>query len=136
MTRNNSTKETILFYDGECGFCNSMVALVLKNERDQAIRFCALQSDKAEEILTKVGVLSIDPQTMYFLEDGTIYARSDAALQVSQHLRWYYRWLRVFRFVPQSWRDFLYDFIAKRRKTLRKGYCVLPEERQRIRFIN
>jgi predicted DCC family thiol-disulfide oxidoreductase YuxK len=135
MNLNDSEKETILFYDGECGFCNSMVALVLANERDQAIRFCALQSDKAEEILAKDGLLSIDPQTMYFLEEGKIYARSDAALQIAIHLRWYYRWLCVFCFVPKRWRDFLYDFIAKRRKTLRKGYCVLPEERQRGRFL-
>jgi predicted DCC family thiol-disulfide oxidoreductase YuxK len=136
MHLNDSQKDTILYYDGDCVFCNSMVALVLANERDQAIRFCALQSDKAEEILTKGGLQSIDLQTIYFLEEGKVYARSDAALHVALHLRWYYRWLRVFRFVPKRWRDFLYDFIAKRRKRLRQGYCVLPEERQRIRFIN
>ena len=135
MPLEKSSIETILFYDGDCGFCNSMVAFVLKNERDQSIRFCPLQSEKATAILTNAGIQTIDLETMYFLENGRVFERSDAALHVARHLRWYYRWLGIFRFVPKRWRDFLYDFIAKRRKKLRIGYCVLPEESQRGRFL-
>ncbi len=130
-----SSIETILFFDGDCGFCNSMVAFVLKNERDRIICFCALQSDKAFEILSNAGIQTIDPETMYFLENGKVFERSDAALHVARHLRWYYRWLGIFRFVPKRWRNTIYDFIAKRRKKLRRGFCVLPEQSQRGRFL-
>jgi len=135
MPLDNSNIETILFYDGDCGFCNSMVALVLKNERDHSIHFCALQSDKATEILSKSGLKTIDPVTMYFFDRGKVSNRSDAALKVALHLRWNYRWLRIFRFIPKGLRDAAYDLVAKRRKKLRKGFCFVPEEGQRLRFI-
>jgi predicted DCC family thiol-disulfide oxidoreductase YuxK len=112
-----------------------MVAFVLKNERDHFIFFCPLQSDKATAILTNAGLKTIDPETMYFLGNGNVLERSDAALQVALHLRWNYRWLRIFRVIPKSWRNSMYDFIAKRRKKLRKGFCVLPEESHRSRFL-
>ena len=112
-----------------------MVAFVLKNERDQSILFCPLQSEKATAILTNAGIKTIDPETMYFFENGIVLERSDAALQVALHLRWYYRWLRIFRVIPKSWRNSMYDLIAKRRKKLRKGFCVLPEEKHRSRFL-
>lgn len=128
-------QESILFYDGDCGFCNSMVTLVLKNERDQTINFCALQSDKASELLLNAGKQTIDPETMYFKENGNVYERSDAALKVARHLRWYYRWLIIFRFVPLTWRNATYDFIAKRRKKIKKGFCLVPNEKQRDRFL-
>lgn len=127
--------DTILFYDGECGFCNSMVALILKNERDHSIFFCPLQSDKATAILTNAGIKTVDPETMCFFENGIVLERSDAALKVALHLHWYFSWLRIFRFIPKRWRDFVYNFFAKRRKELRKGFCVLPEEGQRRRFV-
>jgi predicted DCC family thiol-disulfide oxidoreductase YuxK len=113
-----------------------MVALVLKNERDHSVYFCAHQSDKATEILSDAGFKNIDPETMYFFDGGKVFDRSDAALQLARHLRWYYRWLRIFRFVPKKWRDFLYDFVAKRRMKLRKGFCVVPDAGQRFRFLS
>ena len=126
MNLNDSQKDTILFYDGDCGFCNSMVALVLKNERDHQIYFCALQSDKAKEMLSNAGLKTIDPETVYFMDNAKLLDRSDAALKVVTHLKWYYRWFYIFRFVPKRWRDVGYDFIAKRRKKLRKGFCRVP----------
>ena len=135
MNIEDSQQETILFYDGDCGFCNSMVAFVLKNERDLSIFFCPLQSDKAIAILTTTGLKTINPETMYFLENGKVYERSNAALEVVKHLHWYYRWLRIFRLVPKFWRNIVYDFVAKRRKKLRKGFCALPFANESKRFL-
>lgn len=135
MIKAKPQQETILFYDGDCGFCNSMVAFVLKNERDHSIFFCPLQSDKAIAILTNAGIKTVDPETMYFLENGKVYERSNAALEVVKHLHWYYRWLCIFRVVPKSWRNTLYDFIAKRRKKLRKDFCALPLANEGKRFL-
>ena len=43
MSRNTTSK--ILFYDGDCGFCNKSVQFVLKYENRSEIYFSALQSD-------------------------------------------------------------------------------------------
>jgi predicted DCC family thiol-disulfide oxidoreductase YuxK len=128
--------ETILFYDGDCGFCNSMVSFVLKHERDHELLFCALQSDKAESILHSGGLKEIDTNTMYLKDKGRIFSRSDAALQIVKHLKWYFRILIVLKIVPRKLRDYGYDQIAKRRKRLRKGYCIMPEPEQRGRFLS
>ena len=113
-----------------------MVAFVLKQERDHSILFCPLQSENATAILANAGIQTIDPETMYFLENGIVLERSDAALKIAWHLRWYYRWLRIFRVIPKSWRNTMYDFIAKRRRKLRKGFCVLPSANEGERFLS
>ena len=37
--------DTIVFYDGDCGLCNRVVQFILRNERNQKLVFCALQSE-------------------------------------------------------------------------------------------
>jgi predicted DCC family thiol-disulfide oxidoreductase YuxK len=128
--------ETILFYDGDCGFCNSIVSFILKHERDHELLFCALQSDQAEVILHSGRVKEIDPNTMYLKDNGRIFSRSDAALRLLKHLNWYCRILIVLKMVPRKLRDFVYDQIAKRRKRLKKGYCKIPEAAHRVRFLS
>jgi predicted DCC family thiol-disulfide oxidoreductase YuxK len=128
--------ESILFYDGDCGFCNSMVSFILKHERDHELLFCALQSDKAELMLHSGGLKEIDPNTMYLKDNGRIFSRSAAALRLLKHLKWYCRILIVLKIVPRKLRDYLYNQIAKRRKRLKKGYCKMPEVVHRFRFIS
>ena len=88
MTRNNSTKETILFYDGECGFCNSMVALVLKNERDQAIRFCD-ESGKPDAMSVCLAILARIKVKTGLVADGiTLLTQVKNYWQQKGHRKW------------------------------------------------
>lgn len=130
-------RSTLLFYDGDCGFCNRSVQFILDHERHHDIYFCALQSSKAKEYLKPFFEDILGQNTMMVLEDGILYQKSDAALKVTHHLRNPWRMLSLFEWVPKKFRDAVYDWIAANRKRiLKNSYCMIPKEEMKKRFLN
>ena len=127
---------TIVFYDGDCGFCNWVVSLVLKAEKENEIFFSSLQSPFAQEFFKENGSPPPDLSTFYLYWNYTLFSRSTAALGLLPFLKWPYRLLNVFRVIPVCQRDQLYNFIAKRRKRLMKDRCIIPTPEQRRRFLS
>ena len=127
-------KRSIVFYDGDCGFCNSAVAFILKN-RKRDFYFIPLQSEKAESMLLNF-VSEVDYDTMYFYDKRKLYSRSNAGLRICLGLKGLYPLMYVFYIVPRFIRDGVYRFIAKRRKRINKGYCVMPEENELKYFLS
>lgn len=74
--------------------------------------------------------------TIYFLKDNHLYQKSGAALQICRGLNWKFKWLFLFYFLPGFLRDPIYNWVAKRRHRLRKGYCVVPATDEKKYFIN
>ena len=126
----------IVFYDGDCGFCNRSVAFIMKNDKTKSINFAALQSDFTVNLFKEMGWKEPDLSTFYFYKNGTLYERSTAALKVATHFSFPQSMLRVFWIVPRVLRDFGYNLIAKRRQRLAKGFCVLPSPEDRKRFLS
>ena len=114
----------IVFYDGDCGFCNSAVQFIL-NKKKKAFYFLALQADLARNLLGEKHV-PINMDTIYFLKNGKLYNRSSAALQICKGLKGLYPLLFAFYIIPKFLRDPFYNFIAKRRHKIREGYCMMP----------
>lgn len=126
----------VVFYDGDCGFCNKSVQFILRNERKSAIFFSAIQSNYTKALFENNHWPRPDLSTFYFLKDEVLYSKSTAALKVIPYLRWYYQILRIGWVIPALLRDKLYDFVAKRRTKLAKGFCVLPSTNERQRFLS
>ena len=125
----------IIFYDGECGFCNLSVQFVLNHERNNDIYFSSLQSDYASVFFKSLELPNPDLSTFYFFNNGVLFEKSTAALKVLPNLKWYLQIAVIGWIVPRFLRDKLYDFVAKRRKKLAKGFCVLPTIEQQQRFL-
>ena len=125
----------IIFYDGECGFCNLSVQFVLNHERNNDIYFSSLQSDYASVFFKSLELPNPDLSTFYFFNNGVLFEKSTAALKVLPNLKWYLQIAVIGWIVPRFLRDKLYDFFAKRRKKLAKGFCVLPTIEQQQRFL-
>nr|WP_299205589.1 DUF393 domain-containing protein [uncultured Brumimicrobium sp.] len=124
----------IIFYDGDCGFCNTSVQLVLK-KRKKDFYFIPLQSSIAEEIMTRFNE-TIEMNTLYLVENGLLYDRSTAAIRIAKHLRSLYPLLYYLGLlVPKFIRDSVYNQIAKRRHKIRPGFCALPSVDERKFFI-
>jgi predicted DCC family thiol-disulfide oxidoreductase YuxK len=128
--------EKIVFYDGDCGFCNRTVQFVLKNDRHRDIYFSAIQSAFAQKFFLENGIVTPDLSTFYFFDNRKVYRRSSAALKLAGHLKYPKPLLKVFWMVPRFVRDGVYDMIAKRRHRLMKGYCVVPEESKKKYFLD
>lgn len=125
----------IIFYDGDCGFCNSSVQFVLKHEKSPEINFSALQSSFSKTFFAENNFPEPDLSTFYFYEKGILYSKSTAGLRVTAFLNFPISLLRIFIFVPSFIRDKVYDFIAKRRKTIMKAFCVIPTSEAKARFL-
>lgn len=123
----------IVFYDGDCGFCNSSVRFIL-NHKKKEFYFVALQSGRAKELLSKFGI-EIKLDTIYYLNNGQLYTRSSAALQISRRLKGLWPMLFVFYIIPKFLRDPFYNFIAKRRHKIRAGYCMIPKPEDQQFFL-
>lgn len=128
--------QPIIFYDGDCGFCNKTVQFVLNNEKDQLIHFCALQSDFANRFLQMQGIHEIDFSTFYFWDGKKLNSRSTAALKVLNHLRFPFTLGKIGWICPRVIRDGLYNLIAKRRMRLAPAFCALPTPKQAVRFLS
>lgn len=117
--------ERIVFYDGDCGFCNTSVQLILKN-RKADFYFIALQSELAHKVMYLFNE-EIKMNTLYLLENGKLYRKSTAAIRIAKNLRKLYPFVYyVGLIVPPFIRDWIYDQVAKRRHKIRPGYCAMP----------
>lgn len=132
---NTFKDQHIVFYDGDCGFCNSTVQFILKNEKTDELLFSALQSSFTVDFMKSIQAPEPDFSTLYFWSEGKLLQKSTAALAISKHLKEPYSWLRIFKLIPLFLRDFGYDFIAKHRKKIKKDACFLPSEMQRNRVL-
>ena len=129
-----SIKEPLIFYDGECGFCNSSVQFIL-NKRKRDFYFCSLQSDLAKRILAE-NQIELKMDTIYFLNKGRLHDRSTAALLISKGLKGFWPLMVCFYIVPWFIRDWVYDGIAKRRHKIRTGYCAIPTAEEQQFFLD
>ena len=126
----------VILYDGECGLCDRLVQWVLERDAVGRFHFAALQSDWAQAALRRHGLATKDFDTMVLIEGDRIFLRSAAALHVLRELpRW--RWAYAFIVVPRPVRDFVYGWIARRRKRWfpAPSACGLPKPAWRERFI-
>lgn len=128
-------KMPVVFYDGDCGFCNRSVQFILDHERNSEVHFCALQSETAVRFFAEKGFPAPDLSTFYFWDGNRLFERSTGALRVAKFLKFPYSWMRIGWIVPRFIRDGVYNWIAKRRHRLAKQQCALPTPEQRKRFI-
>ena len=129
----HQSKDSIVFYDGDCGFCNSSVQFIL-NKRKKEFYFSPLQSDFAKNKLEQSGI-KINMDTIYYAKSGKVYERSSAAMQICKGLKGLWPIMVIFYVVPRFIRDAVYNSIAKRRHRIRAGYCMLPSAEEQKLFI-
>lgn len=127
----------IVFYDGDCGFCNHWVEWILKNDKNNKFRFSALQSDYGQAFLNQRGLQNKTLDTIYLWKPKSFYLKkSEAVLEIAKNLGGRYAWLTVFNIIPTALADLVYDNVAKRRHQLSQNKCYRPTEEERKKFIS
>lgn len=131
-------RQNLLIFDGACALCSRAVRFILAHERDHLTRFASAQSSVGRAILQQNG---LDPEklaSLVLVREGAIFVRSNAVLEVARHLRLPWRMVRVFRFVPRSLRDPLYDVVARNRHRWfgRQESCAMADPETRSRFLD
>ena len=116
-------KHSIVFYDSACPFCSRVVRFILRHEKNNELRFGALQGEFAKSFLSSKGINEIDLSTFYLFKNEKLYQKSTAALRLLTYLKWYLLFLNIFWMLPRVIRDFLYMIISRNRYRIFKNRC-------------
>jgi predicted DCC family thiol-disulfide oxidoreductase YuxK len=135
--RTNSRQPIILF-DGVCGLCNEFVKFVIEHDRNRIFLFAPLRSQAADRLMNDFKLTFADFDSIILIEGSRYFIKSEAALEIYRRLGGIWRLLYLFIILPQSWRDRMYDFIAKNRYRCfgKLEQCIVPNSETRKRFLN
>lgn len=128
----------VLFFDGECGFCNRSVRVVNRLDRKGVVDFAPLQGEMSRGLGLE-GYAEKGGGTMVILRegDGEMFYRSDALIALGKELGGVWEICgRVLGLVPKGMRDGVYDLVARNRYRLagKGGVCEVPDEGLRKRM--
>jgi predicted DCC family thiol-disulfide oxidoreductase YuxK len=127
----------ILLYDGVCGLCNRVVQFVLKRDTIGTMRFATLQGELGKAALRQLPEIA-DVDSVILLHREGAWVRSTAALEVARYLGGRWSATLAAYAVPRILRDWVYDFIAKRRYRWfgKHADCPVPASEVRDRFLD
>src|SRR4051812_48847269 len=109
------TKQPILLFDGECGFCNKSIQFFLHREKNsKQMHFAPLQSEIGIA-LRKYFEISDNTDSIILIKDHSAYTKSCAALRLTPYMKGLWPSMMAFVIIPPFIRNLVYDFIAKRR---------------------
>ena len=106
------TARPVVFFDGNCGLCRALVALVSRAKQGGRIRFEPLEGDVARRHLRPE---QLAEQTLWLKHQARVHARSSAVLRLMWLLGWPWNLAAVLLLVPRPLRDWIYDAVARRR---------------------
>ena len=133
-----------MLFDGLCNLCDAWVLFVIDRDPQGAIAFAPLQSAPAQRMLNERGYRAAfndspgNPSgTILLIEGKRIFDRSTAVLRIVRRLSGLWPALSALALVPRPLRDWLYDFVARRRYRWfgRRQECRIPTAELERRFV-
>ena len=123
-------------FDGVCVLCSTSASFLMRHDPEARVQFASAQSDLGSAIFRKLGK-PIDESYLLIDAEGW-HAKSDGWFQLVRILGGWWRLALVFRIVPRSVRDWLYDRLAANRYRWfgKSEYCALLSGEQRARLVD
>jgi predicted DCC family thiol-disulfide oxidoreductase YuxK len=129
----------IILFDGLCNLCNSSVQFLIKKDSKDIFRFVSLQSERGKELLSKLPIAIQKTDSIILYEsEGVFYYKSQAVFQIIKTLGGLFNCLLIFKLLPYSMCDVVYDYIAKNRYQWfgKKEQCLVPTSEIQSKFLN
>lgn len=129
----------VLFFDGDCGFCNKSVRQVYRLDAKGAVEFSPLQGKLANELgLAKFADKAGGTMVIITEADGKRFLKGDAWIVLGKTLGGIWAVMAgIFSVFPKAARDWMYDLVARNRYLLagNGNTCGIPDEgfRKRMR---
>jgi predicted DCC family thiol-disulfide oxidoreductase YuxK len=129
-------KKALLLFDGVCNLCNASVRFIIKRDKKRTIQFANLQSEYAVNKLKDLSISEI-PDSIIFIKGNKVLYKSDAAFEILKSFSKPWQILVIFKLLPKSIKDCIYDIVAKYRYKIfgKKEFCEIPDESISDRFI-
>lgn len=126
----------ILFFDGYCSLCNSLIDELIRRDKKNVLQFASLQGETAKSHLPSFVRSTGDVDTVIYLREGKIYDRSTAILWMFQDLGGLWKFTGVFFLIPSFLRNIIYRVVARNRYRWfpKRETCRVPtvKEKQKI----
>lgn len=130
-----NTSETIVFFDGVCGLCNSFVDFALPRDKHRRLQFAPLQGETAE-LLLRADQRNLD--TVVLRTADGVYTHSSAIVRVLWRLGglWPLAGALLWLF-PKPLRNLGYRIVASQRYRFwnKKESCRLPSQEEAGRIL-
>lgn len=129
----------IILFDGVCNLCNSSVNRVIKWDKKNTFLFASLQSNYGKSLLDKLEIDTALTDSIILYEPGVSYEiKSTAILKIANDLGGFWKLMNVFFLLPSSFRDPIYDYIAKNRYKWygKKDSCMIPTPELKAKFLD
>jgi len=111
----NLNNGIVILYDGYCNLCNTSLQFIIMHDKKREFQYIPLQSEEADELLPNNITKENLPDSVILIEDGQMYSKSEAFFRILPYLGKRYKFLLVFKIIPQKLRDRIYDWIASNR---------------------
>ena len=128
----------IILFDGVCNLCDNAIQYVIKHDKEDVFRFVPLQSDLGKEILNYLKIDTSKMDSIILYEPGIAYFyKSDAALEILDDLGSFLNWSFIFKIIPSSLRNPIYDYVARNRYKWygKKDACMIPTPELKAKFL-
>lgn len=128
----------IILFDGVCNLCDTSIQYVIKKDKKDIFRFVAIQSDLGQLIIKHIGINSLHIDSVILYVPGiAYYYKSLAVIEITKELSGFFSWASVFRILPITIRDYIYDYIAKNRYNWygKKDSCLMPSAELQVKFL-
>jgi len=138
MNDEDIRQRNIILFDGVCNLCNGSVIFILQREKRPTFQFASIQSEAGKELLEWCGLPKHYTQAIVFIDCGTVYLGSTAALKLGQYLKFPWSFPAYTGFlVPKILRDWVYRQIAQHRFQWfgKRDFCLVPTENLKSRFL-
>lgn len=127
----------IVFYDGECGFCNHWVQWILEKDTKDKFLFSSLQSDFGQKFLNERNLPNEVFDTLYLWKPESFYlSKYQAILRIASELGGVYSLANIGKILPDFIGNQFYNSVSQNRKKLAENQCFLPNAEQRKKFID
>lgn len=129
----------LILFDGVCHFCNDSVRFILKRDKHDLFYFASLQSELGQK-MTKERCIDADEVDSIILIDpgNAYYIKSTAALEIAKKLSGLWSILGIFLYLPEGFRNWFYDFVARNRYSWfgKMETCPMPSTEEKSRFLD
>ena len=133
MAGRKSNSRHLVLFDGGCGFCGSVVALIASRDSLGVFRYASLDSDEGERIRATHSPASGVHGSLLVVPSGdpgpaAPLQKSAAALFIVRRLKWPWPLVAGLGFLPKRLLDWAYDQVARHRYMLSGSgdACAVP----------
>ena len=130
-------EDKLILFDGVCKLCNAWCRFIIKYDKNHLFQLASMQSEKGQAILKYLNLSTEYFETMLYVENNTIYGKSNAFIEIVKHLPLPIKLLYLLKYIPNFIRDFIYDRIARNRYKVFGKYneCTLPTKDHNNRYL-